>query len=416
MARYVGAIDQGTASTRCMIFDHEGREVARHQLAHEQIRPADGQVEHDPHEIWEATQDVVEAALGRAGATAADLAAIGITSQRGTTVVWDRRTGEPYHHAIVWQDTRTGSSGAIPERDDSADLVRRRTGLPPGSRHCAGKIQWILENVDGARADADAGHAVFGTIDTWLIWWLTGGPDGGLHLTDVTHASHTMLMDLESLDWDDELLALFDIPRSMLPQIRASAEVLGHTVVDGPFSGEVAIAADLGDEQAALLGQVCVRPGDLRIAHGAAALVAMLNTGTEIVRSTGGLLTTVAYRLGDAPPVYALEGPPGVSGTVPEAVRHLSREVVDTMLADADLDLHAVRVDGPGASDDRSMQVQADVLGAPVSRPVVAETAALGAAYCAGLATGFWSGTHELAVAWHESRRWEPDPDASRSR
>jgi glycerol kinase len=474
-AQYVGAIDQGTTSTRFMIFDHDGHEVARHQLEHEQILPQAGWVEHDPHEIWESTQEVVEGALGRAGITADDLVAIGITNQRETTVVWDRRTGEPYANAIVWQDTRTDRITAALDRSGQGDLIRERAGLPPAPYFSAGKIQWILENVDGVREDAEAGHAIFGTIDAWLIWWLTGGPDGGLHLTDVTNASRTMLMDLETLAWDDELLGLFDIPRSMLPEIRSSSEVYGHTRPDGPFSGEVAIAGDLGDQHAALVGQVCFQPGELKNTYGTGNFL-VLNTGTEIVRSTNGLITTLAYRFGDQPPVYALEGSiavtgsaiqwlrdqlgvikaaadtEGLAGTVDdnggvsfvpafsglfapywrsdargvivgisrynnvahiaraalEAICYQSRDVVDAMVADADLDLTILRVDGGVTANELCMQIQADVLGVPVSRPVVAETTALGAAYAAGLAVGFWAGTDELVANWHESQRWEP--------
>jgi glycerol kinase len=474
-AQYVGAIDQGTTSTRFMIFDHDGHEVARHQLEHEQILPQAGWVEHDPHEIWESTQEVVEGALGRAGITADDLVAIGITNQRETTVVWDRRTGEPYANAIVWQDTRTDRIAAALDRSGQGDLIRERAGLPPAPYFSAGKLQWILENVEGVREDAEAGHAIFGTIDSWLIWWLTGGPDGGLHLTDVTNASRTMLMDLETLAWDDELLGLFDVPRSMLPEIRSSSEVYGHTRPDGPFSGEVAIAGDLGDQHAALVGQVCFQPGELKNTYGTGNFL-VLNTGTEIVRSTNGLLTTLAYRFGDQPPVYALEGSiavtgsaiqwlrdqlgvikaaadtEGLAGTVDdnggvsfvpafsglfapywrsdargvivgisrynnvahiaraalEAICYQSRDVVDAMVADADLDLTILRVDGGVTANELCMQIQADVLGVPVSRPVVAETTALGAAYAAGLAVGFWAGTDELVANWHESQRWEP--------
>ena len=471
---YVGAIDQGTTSTRFMIFDHDGHEVARHQLEHEQILPQAGWVEHDPHEIWEATQDVIEAGLGRAGITAEGLAAIGITNQRETTVVWDRRTGEPYYNAIVWQDTRTDKIASALDKSGEGDLIRDRAGLPPATYFSGGKIQWILDNVDGVRADAEAGHAIFGNTDSWLMWWLTGGPDGGLHLTDVTNASRTMLMDLVKLDWDDELLALFGIPRAMLPEIRSSSEVYGHTRADGPFGGEVAIAGDLGDQHAALVGQVCFQPGELKNTYGTGNFL-VLNTGTEIVKSSNGLITTLAYQFGDAPAVYALEGSIAVTGSaiqwlrdqlgiikaaadseslaesvddnggvyfVPafsglfapywrsdargvivglsryntvahiaraalEAICYQSRDVVDAMVADAGPDLTILRVDGGVTANELCMQIQADVLGVPVSRPVVAETTALGAAYAAGLAVGFWSSTEELIANWHESKRWE---------
>jgi glycerol kinase len=479
MAKYVGAIDQGTTSTRFMVFDHDGHEVARHQLEHEQILPEAGWVEHDPHEIWETTQDVVETAMSRAGITHADLAAIGITNQRETSVVWDRRTGEPYCNAIVWQDTRTDRIAAALDRDERGALVRQRAGLPPAPYFSGGKIQWMLENVDGVRADAEAGHAIFGTTDSWLIWWLTGGPDGGLHMTDVTNASRTMLMDLETLAWDDELLAVFDVPRSMLPEIRSSSEVYAHTRADGPFGGEVAIAGDLGDQHAALVGQVCFEPGELKNTYGTGNFL-VLNTGTEIVRSEHGLITTLAYRFGDAPPVYALEGSIAVTGSavqwlrdqlgiiraaadseglaasvddnggvsfVPafsglfapywrsdargaivglsryntvahiaraalEAICYQSKDVIEAMVADADLDLQTLRVDGGVTANELCMQIQADVLGVPVSRPVVAETTALGAAYAAGLAVGFWAGTDELVANWNESARWEPTSTA----
>ncbi len=475
MAKYVGAIDQGTTSTRFMIFDHDGHEVARHQLEHEQIMPEAGWVEHDPHEIWEATQDVVEGAMGKAGIGPDDLVAIGITNQRETTIVWDRRTGVPYYNAIVWQDTRTDKIATALEKDGHGELIRERAGLPPAPYFAGGKIQWILENVDGVREDAESGHAIFGTVDSWLIWWLTGGPDDGLHMTDVTNASRTMLMDLETLAWDDELLALFDVPRSMLPEIRSSSEEYATTTADGPFGAEVRIAGDLGDQHAALVGQVCFEPGQLKNTYGTGNFL-VLNTGTEIVRSANGLITTLAYQLGDQPPVYALEGSIAVTGSaiqwlrdqlgmlkvagdseklagsvddnggvsfVPafsglfaphwrsdargvivglsrfntsahvvraalEAICYQSKDVVDAMVADAGLDLQILRVDGGVTDNELCMQIQADVLGVTVSRPVVAETTALGAAYAAGLAVGFWAGTDELVANWNESTRWEP--------
>ena len=357
-AQYVGAIDQGTTSTRFMIFDHAGHEVARHQLKHEQIVPQAGWVEHDPHEIWEATQDVIETALGRAGITADGLAAIGITSQRETTVVWDRRTGEPYYNAIVRPDERTD------------------------------RVRWILENVDGVRPDAEAGHAILGGTDSWLIWWLTGGPDGGLHLTDVTNAGGTGLMDLQRLDWDDELLVAAGVPRSLLPEIRSSSELYGRTVEDGPFTGEVMIGGVLSVRQAALIGLACFEPGAL--AHGTDGV--LLNTGTEIVESDDAQ-ATVAYRFGPAPAVYALEG------SAIEAV------------ATAGPELGLVRVGGIVAADEQPMQRLADTLGVPVSRPVVAESATLGAAYAAGLAVGYWNGIDEIAASWHEATRWESASD-----
>ncbi|EFQ83688.1 glycerol kinase [Aeromicrobium marinum DSM 15272] len=476
--RYVGAIDQGTTSTRFMVFDHDGAEVGRHQLEHDQILPRAGWVEHDATQIWDRTREVVAGALASTGLTHADLAAVGVTNQRETTVVWDRRTGQPYLNAIVWQDTRTADIAAQVTADGHADLVCDRSGLPPAAYFSGGKIRWVLENVEGVREDAEAGHAVFGTTDTWLLWWLTGGPDGGIHVTDVTNASRTMLMDLRTLDWDDDLLEVFGVPRLMLPEIRSSSEVYGHTRADGPFGGEVALAGDLGDQHAALVGQVCFEPGQVKNTYGTGNFL-VLNTGTEIVRSQHGLLTTVAYRFGDAPAVYALEGSIAVTGSavqwlrdqlgvitdaaetetlaasvedtggvcfVPafsglfaphwrpdargaivglsrfnttahlaraalEAICYQSKDVVDAMVADACIDLRVLRVDGGVTANDLCMQIQADVLGAPVSRPVVPETTALGAAYAAGLAVGYWNDTDELVSNWRESKQWTPEWD-----
>ncbi|MFC0042647.1 glycerol kinase GlpK [Actinomadura rayongensis] len=483
MADFVGALDQGTTSTRFMIFDRNGAEVARHQLEHEQILPRDGRVEHDPAEIRDRAGDVVAGALDRAGLTAADLDAVGIANQRETTIVWDRRTGRPFGNAIVWQDTRTRRIVSALERDGRGDVVRRRAGLPPATYFAAGKLQWILENADGARAAAERGDALFGTVDSWLLWNLTGGPDGGVHVTDATNASRTMLMDLETLDWDDELLSFFGVPRAMLPEIRpsSSAEPYGTTRPDGPFGGEVPLTAALGDQQAAMVGQVCFAPGEAKNTYGTGNFL-LLNTGTEPVRSEAGMVTTVCYRFGDEPPVYALEGSIAVTGsavqwlrdqlgvidgaaqsealaaTVPdsggvyfvpafsglfapywrsdargaivglsrfhtsahlaratlEAICYQSRDVVEAMRADAGVALDVLKVDGGVTANALCMQTQADVLGVPVSRPVVAETTALGAAYAAGLATGFWRGTDELRRNWAEDRRWEPSWDEDR--
>ncbi|MGI8718613.1 MAG: glycerol kinase GlpK [Lapillicoccus sp.] len=482
MADFVGAVDQGTTSTRFMVFDHAGREVARHQLEHQQLLPRSGWVEHDPLEIWERTQTVIGSALSRAGLVAGDLDSLGITNQRETTVVWDRRTGQPYHNAIVWQDTRTDRIAAALERDGRGEVIRRRTGLPPATYFAGGKIQWILENVDGVRAAAEDGDAIFGTTDSWLVWNLTGGPDGGRHLTDVTNASRTMLMDLETLDWDEELLGFFGVPRQMLPEIRPSSDpdLYGHTTRPGPWRGEVPIAAALGDQHAATVGQVCFAPGEAKNTYGTGNFM-LLNTGHEIVRSAAGLLTTVAYRFGDAEAVYALEGSIAVTGSavqwlrdqlgiiggaseveqlagrvpdsggmyfVPafsglfapywrsdargaivglsrfhtkahlaratlEAICYQSKDVADAMTADSAAAGNAVsfdvlKVDGGVTANDLCMQIQADVLGVEVSRPVVPETTALGAAYAAGLATGFWTGTDELRTNWQEDRRWTP--------
>ncbi|WP_029138520.1 glycerol kinase GlpK [Nakamurella lactea] len=477
MAEFVGAIDQGTTSTRFMIFDHDGRSVGKHQLEHQQILPRAGWVEHNPVEIWERTSAVVQTALGRTGLAAADLAAVGITNQRETTLVWDRRTGRPYYNAIVWQDTRTDRIATALDRDGRGDVIRQRAGLPPATYFSGGKIQWILENVDGVRADAEAGNALFGTTDSWLLWQLTGGPDGGVHVTDVTNAGRTMLMDLETLDWDDELLSFFGVPRRMLPQIRSSSspDPYGLTLRGGPLRGEVPLTGDLGDQQAATVGQVCFSPGEAKNTYGTGNFM-LLNTGTEIVRSQSGLLTTPAYRFGDEPAVYALEGSIAVTGSaiqwlrdqlgiisgaaeseslarqvpdnggvyfVPafsglfapywrsdargaivglsrfntnahlaratlEAICYQSRDVVEAMAKDSGVALEVLKVDGGVTSNELCMQIQADVLGVPVSRPMVAETTALGAAYAAGLAVGFWSGTDELRANWVQDKRWEP--------
>ncbi|RJK92629.1 glycerol kinase GlpK [Vallicoccus soli] len=477
MAEYVGAVDQGTTSTRFMVFDHGGNEVGRHQLEHQQILPQAGWVEHNPVEIMERTNSVIRTTMGKLGLQASDLVALGITNQRETAVVWDKRTGRPYYNAIVWQDTRTDRIASALEREGKGDLIRHRAGLPPATYFSGGKIQWILENVDGVREAAERGDAVFGNTDSWLIWNLTGGPDGGVHVTDVTNASRTMLMDLETLQWDDELLALFGIPRQMLPEIRSSSEPQGYgrTTAQGPFQGEVLITGDLGDQQAATVGQVCFAPGEAKNTYGTGNFM-LINTGTELVRSKAGLLTTPAYKFGDQPVVYALEGSIAVTGSavqwlrdqlgiisgaaqsealarqvedtggvyfVPafsglfapywrsdargaivglsrfntnahvaratlEAICYQSKDVADAMEKDSGVHLEVLKVDGGVTANDLCMQIQADVLGVPVSKPVVAETTALGAAYAAGLAVGFWKDTDELRANWNEDKRWEP--------
>ncbi|MGC5053463.1 glycerol kinase GlpK [Micromonospora sp. DT48] len=477
MADFVGAVDQGTTSTRFMIFDHGGNEVGRHQLEHQQILPRAGWVEHNPLEIWERTQTVVRTALNTHSLAASDLAALGVTNQRETTVVWNRRSGLPYYNAIVWQDTRTDRIASALERDGRGEVIRRKAGLPPATYFSGGKIQWILENVDGVRAAAERGEAIFGNTDTWLLWHLTGGVDGGAHVTDPTNASRTMLMDLETLDWDDELLSFFDIPRAMLPRIVPSSDpdAYGVTLPNGPFAGAVPITADLGDQQAATVGQVCFAPGEAKNTYGTGNFM-LLNTGSEIVRSEAGLLTTVCYQFAGQPPVYALEGSIAVTGSavqwlrdqlkiissagqsedlarqvddnggvyfVPafsglfapywrsdargaivglsryntdghiaratlEAICYQSRDVAEAMAQDSGVALECLKVDGGVTVNDLCMQLQADILGVPVSRPVVAETTALGAAYAAGLAVGFWRDTDELRENWNESRRWQP--------
>ncbi|HUN35114.1 MAG TPA: glycerol kinase GlpK [Trebonia sp.] len=475
MPDYVAAVDQGTTSTRFMIFDHAGSEVAKHQLEHQQIMPQAGWVEHNPVEIWERTSSVIQTALNTAGLTPADLAALGITNQRETTVVWNPRTGRPYYNAIVWQDTRTDRIAAALDRDGRGDVIRRKTGLPPATYFSGGKIQWILENVEGVRSAAEAGEAVFGNTDAWLIWNLTGGPAGGVHVTDVTNASRTMLMNLETLEWDDELLGFFGIPRSMLPTIMPSSKPGGYGEIALPAVRGVPLTGDLGDQQAATVGQVCFAPGEAKNTYGTGNFL-LLNTGEELVRSKSGLLTTVCYQFAGNKPTYALEGSIAVTGSavqwlrdqlgiisgaaetetlarqvsdnggvyfVPafsglfapywrsdargaivglsrfnsnahlaratlEAICYQSRDVAEAMEQDSGVHLDLLKVDGGVTANDLCMQLQADILGVPVSRPVVAETTALGAAYAAGLATGFWSTTEELRANWNESRRWTP--------
>ncbi|WP_030168428.1 glycerol kinase GlpK [Spirillospora albida] len=483
MADFVGALDQGTTSTRFMVFDHGGNEIARHQLEHGQIMPRAGWVEHDPTEIWERTRSVIESTLTKANLTHSDLAAFGITNQRETTVVWNRRTGRPYYNAIVWQDTRTDRIASALERDGRGETIRHRAGLPPATYFSGGKVQWILENVPGVREAAEKGDAVFGNVDTWVLWNLTGGTDGGVHVTDPTNASRTMLMDLETLDWDEQLLSFFGIPRSMLPEIRPSSapEPYGTTRATGPLRGEIPVTGILGDQQAATVGQVCFAPGEAKNTYGTGNFL-LLNTGTELVRSKAGMLTTVCYRFGDQAPVYALEGSIAVTGSavqwlrdqlgiisgaaqseslarqvddnggvyfVPafsglfapywrsdargaivglsryntnahlaratlEAICYQSRDVVEAMHADSGVSLDVLKVDGGVTANELCMQLQADILGVPVSRPVVAETTALGAAYAAGLAVGFWNGTDELRRNWNEDKRWRPTWDERR--
>jgi glycerol kinase len=475
MARYVGAVDQGTTSTRFMVFDKGGNEISRHQLEHQQILPQPGWVEHDPLEIGARTDEVIARAMRNANITAEDLAAIGVTNQRETTIVWNPKTGRPWYNAIVWQDTRTDRIvNALSEAQDQ--MIRSRTGLPPATYFSGAKIQWILDNVPGVREAAGRGEAVFGNADTWVIWNLTGGKDGGVHATDVTNASRTMLMNLKTLAWDDELLAIFNVPRAMLPSIQSSSDrqAFGVTRRDGPVGGEVPVAGDLGDQQAATVGQVCTRPGEAKNTYGTGNFM-LLNTGTQIVPSKAGLLTTVCYRMGKET-IYALEGSIAVTGSavqwlrdqlgiigsaseiealansvpdnggvyfVPafsglfapywrsdargaivglsrfntkahlaratlEAICFQTRAVLDAMVQDSGVRLELLKVDGGATVNDSLMQLQADVLGVPVVRPVVAETTALGAAYAAGLAVGFWKDLDDMRQNWRMDKRWEP--------
>lgn len=322
MAKYSAAVDQGTTSTRCMIFDHSGGVVSVHQMEHEQIYPKPGWVEHDPMEIWARTQDVVKGAVEKAGAVPGDIAAVGITNQRETTVVWNPKTGEPYYNAIVWQDTRTDKICNMLAEDGGQDRFRPKVGLPLATYFSGPKVKWILDNVEGVRAAAEKGEAVFGNIDTWVIWWLTGGPNGGAHVTDVSNASRTMLMNLETLDWDDEILSIMGIPRQMLPRVVPSSDpdVWGTTPADGPFGDSIPVCGDLGDQQAALFGQACYAPGEAKNTYGTGCFM-LLNTGTAPVPSESGLLTTLGYRIGNEPAVYCLEGSIAITGALVQWLR-----------------------------------------------------------------------------------------------
>ncbi len=478
MADYVGAIDQGTTSTRFIVFDHAGTVIVEARKAHEQIFPKPGWVEHDPAEIWRNTEEVVATALANAGLAPRDLAAAGITNQRETTVLWDRLTGKPLHNALVWQDTRVDDLVAALARDGGQDRFRAATGLPLASYFSGLKLRWLLDNVPGARAKAEAGEALFGTVDSWLVWRLTGGPADGLHVTDVTNASRTQLMNLATLDWDDDLLSVFDVPRSVLPRIVASSEVYGTASV-GSLAG-VDIAGILGDQQAALVGQACFESGEAKNTYGTGCFL-LMNTGTEPVPSAAGLLTTVAYRLGAEAPRYALEGSIAITGAlvqwlrdnlgliensadiealarevddngdvyfVPafsglyaphwkasargcivgltryanrhhiaraalEATAFQTREVIEAMERDSGIPVSTLRADGGMVANELLMQFQADILNVPLLRPKVAETTALGAAYAAGLAVGYWTDLEDLRRNWALDRQFEPSMDDS---
>ncbi|UFU02526.1 glycerol kinase GlpK [Ruania suaedae] len=478
MADYVLAIDQGTTSTRAIVFNHAGEIVDSGQLEHEQIFPKAGWVEHDPMEIWRNTREVVGLALTRANITSTDLAAVGITNQRETAVVWDKNTGEPVYNAIVWQDTRTQKIADELAGDEGAERYKSICGLPLATYFSGPKVKWILDNVEGARAKAEAGDLLFGNTDTWLLWNMTGGTDGGKHITDVTNASRTMLMDLTTLDWHEGIASDMGIPLSMLPEIKSSSEIYGEGRPKGMIPG-IPIAGILGDQQAATFGQACFEIGQAKNTYGTGNFM-LINTGEEIVPSENGLLTTVAYKLGEAKPIYALEGSIAVTGSliqwlrdnlgmissapqvedlaktvednggayfVPafsglfapywrgdargvlvgltrfvnkghiaraalEATAFQTREVLDAMNADSGVDLTELKVDGGMIANETLMQFQADILGVPVVRPKVAETTALGAAYAAGIAVGFWSGEQDVIDNWAEDKRWEPAMDA----
>ncbi|MBI3174374.1 MAG: glycerol kinase GlpK [Chloroflexi bacterium] len=471
MPKYVVAIDQGTTSTRCILFDHGGNVVAVDQKEHEQIYPKPGWVEHDALEIWERTQRVIRGALEKAGCEVSDVAAIGITNQRETTLVWEKETGRPIYNAIVWQDTRTDEICNELAKDGGQDRLRTKTGLPLATYFSGPKIKWILDRVEGARERAERGELLFGNMDTWIIWNLTGA-----HVTDVTNASRTLLMNLNTLDWDDELLNLLDVPRAVLPEIKSSSEIYG--TAKGALGG-VPVAGDLGDQQAALFGQTCYSPGEAKNTYGTGCFM-LLNTGETPVPSKSGLLTTLGYKIGDQKAVYALEGSIAISGAlvqwlrdnlgliekssdvetlaqtvsdnggvyfVPafsglfapywrsdargaivgmtryvnkghiaraalEATAFQTREVLDAMETDSDVKLTALKVDGGMVFNELLMQFQADLLDVPVIRPKVAETTALGAAYAAGLAVGFWKDFDELRANWGRDREWTPRMEA----
>lgn len=467
---YIASLDQGTSSTRCMIFDVTGCVIAKSQKEHQQFTPIAGWVEHDAHEIWRNTQEVISGAIADAGITPAEIAAIGITNQRETIVAWDTQTGAALHKAIVWQDTRTADFLSSLS-DQSKELLSHRTGLAIAPYFSASKIHWLLNNVDSVKEAQSAGRLLVGTIDSWLIWNLSGG----LHITDVTNASRTMLMNLETLQWDSQLLEIFNIPLEILPEIKSSAQIYGVTKSDGPFSAEIKIAAALGDQHAAMVGQACFEKGSSKTTYGTGNF-ALLNTGSEIVRSTHGLLTTVCFKFGEQPAQYALEGSVAVTGSAIQWLRdqlgiissaeqveelalqvadsggvyfvpafsglfapywrsdargvivgltrattkaHLARaaldaicyqtmEIMEAMVADSQIEMSEMKVDGGITANNLCMQLQAEIMGIEIVKPTISETTALGAAYAAGLAISFWKSTDEVKAQWREGARWHP--------
>jgi len=474
MAKYVMAVDQGTTSTRAIIFDQGGNIITSAQKEHEQIYPKAGWVEHDPMEIWNTTREVLRAAIDKAGVKESDISALGVTNQRETTVVWNKKTGKPIYNAIVWQDTRTDKICNELAKEGGQDRFREKTGLPLATYFSGPKVKWILDNVEGARSAADRGEALFGTMDTWVIWNLTGGVDGGAHVTDVTNASRTLLMDLKTLKWDDNILKIMGIPKQMLPAIKPSSDpgIWGYTLRKIPVCGA------LGDQQGAVVGQTCFSVGEAKNTYGTGSFV-LLNTGEEIVQSKSGLVTTVNYKMGDKPAVYALEGSIAITGALVQWLRdnldfydfshhiedyakkvednggiyivpafsglfapywrsdargvivgltryinkgHICRaalestafqtkEVVDAMEKDSGVELKSLKADGGMVVNETIMQFQADILGVPVIRPVVAETTALGSAYAAGLAVGYWDNMEDLRKNWQIDKTWEPKMD-----
>jgi glycerol kinase len=465
MSKFIGAIDQGTTSTRFILFDHESNKIASHQIEHKQIFPKAGWVEHDPLEIWQNTKKVIKATLQKAKISEDQITAIGITNQRETTVIWNKKTGKPYYNAIVWQDTRTDKICKSLKKYEK--LFQLKTGLPVATYFSGPKIKWLLDNVKDLRKAAENGEAIFGNMDSWITWNLAGGK----YITDVTNASRTMLMNLKTLDWDDELLETLDIPRKMLPEIRSSSEIYGKT--KSAFKKEIPISGILGDQQAALFGQTCFQKGDIKNTYGTGCFI-LLNTGNEVCHSKNGLLTTVGYQIKDQKPVYALEGSVAIAGSliqwirdnfslitesseindlaekvtdnggvyfvpafsglfaphwnsgargtiiglthfvnkshiarsVLEATAFQTRDVFEAMQKDSGLKIKKLRVDGGMTASKLLMQFQADILDASVIVPIITETTALGAAYAAGLAVGFWKNTNELQKNWKEKKIW----------
>ncbi|WP_026930399.1 glycerol kinase GlpK [Glycomyces tenuis] len=478
---FIAAIDQGTTSSRCIVFDRDGRIVAVDQKEHEQIFPRPGWVEHDAAEIWNNVQEVVAGAMVKAKVVREDILAIGITNQRETTMLWDKRTGQPVHNAIVWQDTRTDTLCKELGGDVGQDRFRRETGLPLAAYFAGPKIAWLLDNVEGLRERAEAGDLLFGTMDSWVVWNLTGGVNGGVHVTDVTNASRTLMMNLSDLNWNEEIAAAIGVPMQVLPEIRSSSEVYGEVKGGtlGGLLGGVPVASALGDQQAALFGQTCYDVGEAKSTYGTGTFM-LMNTGEKLIHSESGLITTVGYQIGEDDPVYALEGSIAVTGSlvqwmrdqmgligtaaeietlassvednggayfvpafsglfapywrsdargviagltryvtkahiaraVLEATAWQTREIADAMTKDSGVELAALKVDGGMTSNNLLMQFLADVLDAPVVRPMVAETTCLGAAYAAGLAVGFWQSTDDLRANWRRAAEWTPSMDA----
>jgi glycerol kinase len=477
MTKYIGALDLGTTSNRFIIFDSQGQIIGLDQMEHEQIYPQPGWVEHDPMEIWRNTQAVIRGALGKTGVSASRLAAIGITNQRETAVLWDKKTGRPFFNAIVWQCTRTDEICRRLAADGGQDRFRAKTGLPITTYFAGPKVRWILDHVPEAVSAAEKGQALFGTVETWIIWWLTGGPNGGAHVTDVTNASRTLMMNLETLQWDEEILEVLDIPSQVLPRIVPSIDpnTWGHSQKNGPLGATIPVCGALGDQQAALVGQTCFEVGEAKNTYGTGCFL-LLNTGTRPVPSRHGLLTTAGYQRRGEKPVYCLEGSIAIAGALVQWLRdnlgliqsapdvealaatvadnggiyfvpafsglfapywrsdargviagmtrfvnkgHLARavleasafqtyEIVEAMNKDSGVDLTELKVDGGMVANELLLQFQADVLNVPVIRPAVTETTALGAAYAAGLAVGYWSGFEELRKNWAVDKTWEP--------